>query len=365
MPMALQPFHLRIDWTNPAPQSAARALNLYQQRINMARGDQLSRQWKIIHSLIASSAGRSAGELARDLDCHKRTVYRDLEALQMAGFPLYTEQEGGRTYWSILNAPRQQMPLPLSLTELMALYFSRNMLKILQGSVIFDSLSTLFEKVKATLPPEYTDYLDRLTGSLEVGVKAHKPYQQFQDTLDQVHEAVQALRLIEIDYYTMGRNELTTRQVAPYKIWFYDETFYLIGYCHLRQSIRLFAVDRIETIKILDEQFEPPVGFDANQFMQVSFGVFRGEPVIVIIRFSPQIAGYIKEKIWHPNQVLEDQADGSVIFTAEVAGIEEIKYWVLKWGAGAEVLAPETLRSAVAEEAKAMAEKYKEVESFK
>ena len=54
----------------------------------MARGDQLARQWKIIQSLISSRLGKSVSDLAEDLDCHTRTVYRDLEALQVAGFPL-------------------------------------------------------------------------------------------------------------------------------------------------------------------------------------------------------------------------------------------------------------------------------------
>ena len=76
----------------------------------MARGDQLSRQWRIIHALIASPHGKSAAELSDALDCHSRTVYRDLEALQMAGFPLYTEQEGGKTRWSLIDAQRHQMP---------------------------------------------------------------------------------------------------------------------------------------------------------------------------------------------------------------------------------------------------------------
>lgn len=326
----------------------------------MARGDQLSRQWKIIQSLMASTRGRAAGDLAEELDCHKRTVYRDLEALQAAGFPLYTEQAGGRTCWSILDAQRHQMPLPLSLTELMALYFSRDMLKLLQGTAIFDSLTTLFEKVRSTLPPEYTGYLDRLANSLEVGVKAHKPYQQFQQTLDCVHRAVQAQHWVELDYYSMSRNSLTHRRVAPYKVWFYDETFYLIGFCELRGEIRLFAVERIERLAVLDESFEPPRGFDANAFMQDSFGVFRGEPVAVEIRFSPDVAGYIQEKVWHDTQVLERQDDGGLIFRARVAGIEEIKYWVLKWGAGATVLAPEALRRAVAAEIERMAAAYQD-----
>ncbi|RJQ82504.1 MAG: transcriptional regulator [Desulfobacteraceae bacterium] len=324
----------------------------------MARGDQLSRQWKIIHTLMASGKGKPAGELAGELDCHTRTVYRDLEALQMAGFPLYTEQNEGKTHWSILDAGRRQMPLPLNLTELMALYFSRNMLKVLQGTAIFDSLTALFEKVKATLPPEYIAYLDKLTHSLEVGVKAYKPYQRFQQILAQVNEAAQNRRYIEIGYFSMRRQELTRRRIAPYKVWFYDETFYIIGFCELRQDVRLFAVDRIETLHICDAYFEPPQDFDAGQFMQASFGVFQGEPVQVRIRFAPAVAGYIREKIWHPTQTLTTQADGGLIFSAEVAGIEEIKHWVLKWGAGAVVMAPEALRLAVFEEIAGMAANY-------
>lgn len=324
----------------------------------MARGDQLSRQWKIIQSLLAARKGKSAVELAKDLECHSRTVYRDLEALQLAGFPLYTERNSGRTRWSLLDEGKHQMPIPLDLTELMALYFSRDMLKVLEGTVIYDSLVTLFDKVKATLPSDYKEYLEKVAYSLEAGVKARKPYRRFQQTLSQVHEAVQRQCHIDIRYFTMSRNDSTRRTVAPYKVWFYDETFYLIGYCALRGGVRLFAVDRIESITLLESRFEIPEGFDAETFMQSSFGVFQGEPVKVRIRFLPQAAGYIKEKMWHPSQVLTPEPDGSLIFSAEVAGIEEIKIWALKWGSAAEVLAPEVLRREIAAEARAMLEKY-------
>jgi len=324
----------------------------------MARGDQLSRQWRIIQSLLAARKGKSASDLAKDLDCHSRTVYRDLEALQMAGFPLFTEKDEGRTLWSLLDEGRHQMPIPLNLTELMALYFSRNMLKILDGTVIYDSLVSLFDKVKATLPSDCIDYLEKVEYSLDVGVKAHKPYRRFQQTLALVHEAVQRQCQLDMRYFTMSRNDSTRRTVDPYKVWFYDETFYLIGYCHLRHDIRLFAVDRIESITLLETGFNISEGFDAEEFMQSSFGVFRGEPVKVQIRFAPGSVGYIKEKIWHPTQVLTPEPDGSIIFSAVVAGIEEIKIWTLKWGAAAEVLAPEALRRELAAEARAMLEKY-------
>lgn len=325
----------------------------------MARGDQLSRQWRIIQTLISAKQGKSASDLAGTLECHSRTIYRDLEALQAAGFPLYNLKQDNKTLWSILETGSQQMPIPLSLTELMALYFSRNMLNVLKGSAIHDSLTSLFEKVKATLPQQYIDYLAKIEHSLAVGVKAHKPYRKFKDTLARVQEAAQDQRLIRVRYFTMSRRRRTRRRIAPYQVWYYDETFYLIGYCCQRKEIRLFAIDRIEQIEILDETFDPPEGFDAGQFMQTSFGVFQGEPASVKIRFTKEAAGYVSEKIWHPTQTLTPQPDGGLVFEAQVAGIDEIKRWILKWGADAEVLAPEELRQVVSREVKAMLNHYK------
>ena len=96
----------------------------------MARSDQLSRQWKIIQTLISSRFGRSVTELATDLQCHTRTVYRDLEALQAAGFPVYTDRTGGKNLWCLLDSAKHSIPIPFSLPELMALYFSRDMMEI-------------------------------------------------------------------------------------------------------------------------------------------------------------------------------------------------------------------------------------------
>lgn len=324
----------------------------------MARGDQLSRQWKIIQTLLTNKMGKSAQDLANSLDCHARTVYRDLEALQMAGFPLYTEQFGHKTLWFIIDDGNRQPPTPLNLDELMALYFSRNMLKVLEGTAIYDSLVSLFEKVKSTLAPEFIRYLEKYEHSLAVGVKAHKPYQRFQDTLAKVQEAAQNQYMIDIEYFTMSRQEITRRRVAPYKVWFYDETFYLIGYCQLRRDVRMFAIDRIKGIDLSQETFDTPRNFDIETFMARSFGVFQGETVKVRILFGPETAGYVQEKIWHPTQALTPQPDGSIIFSAQVAGIEEIKRWVLKWGAGAKVLTPEILRQAVTDEIKSMLESY-------
>jgi predicted DNA-binding transcriptional regulator YafY len=242
----------------------------------------------------------------------------------------------------------------------MALYFSRNMMKFLKNTVFYDSLETLFQKIRTMLPAEYIQYLNRVEAGLEVGSKPYKPYGEFGQIIDQVNEAVIHRRFIDMTYYSMSRKQTSRRKAAPYKIWFFDGTFYMIGYCRLRKGVRIFAIDRIKALEITDESFEIPESFDLDSFMKSSFGVFHGDPVRVKIWFSADIAGYIAEKIWHETQNIEYQQDGSILFTAEVAGSDEIKFWILNWGSKAVVLEPQSLKDDIRSEAAAMLKAYDE-----
>ena len=320
----------------------------------MARGDQLGRQWKIIQELLTARQGKSAAELAEGLECHPRTVYRDLEALQVAGFPVFTDRRAGKNVWRLLYTAQNQIPIPFSLTELMALYFSRGMMKVLKNTVFYDSLESLFSKIKTMLSPEYRGYLDRVENSVEVGQLPHKSYGEYGDIIAAVNEATVQRRYLDIEYFAMSRKQKTHRKIAPYKVWFFDGTFYLIGYCLLRRDVRIFVIDRIRKVQLSPDTFEIPEHFDFKEFMKFRFGVFDGKPTRVIIRFSPDIAGYIREKIWHASQEIEAQEDGSILFRVEVAGTDEIKFWIMQWGSGARVLAPESLKTDILSEIEAM-----------
>jgi predicted DNA-binding transcriptional regulator YafY len=324
----------------------------------MARGDQLGRQWRIIQTLINSKLGKSAADLAEEIECHPRTVYRDLEALQVAGFPIYNEKVEGKGLWSLLDTVKHQIPIPFSLTELMALYFGSDMLKVFKDTVFYDSLESLFKKIKTTLPPESIKYLKTVEQTLHLGLKPFKEYGKFREIINRVNEAAIKKLSIEIVYYTMSRKKESRRKVDPYRIWFFSGTFYLIGFCHKRKGVRVFALDRIKMLHQTKEQFEVPEDFDFEDFVGPSFGVFQGEPVKVKVWFAPDVAGYIKEKIWHESQQIEEQDDGSVIFEAEVAGTAEIKFWIMSWGSQALVLEPESLREEIRAETESMLEKY-------
>ena len=330
----------------------------------MARGDQLSRQWKMIHALIASTYGRTVAELADTLGCTTRTVYRDLEALQAGGFPITTESRENRSYWTLLNTHRQTVPPAFNIPELMALYFGKDMLRTYRGTVFYDAIESLLSKIKATLPPAYTAYLDRIRDRVNAGPAPRKDYTRFGPTITALNRAIAEERKVRLTYFSMGRQEESRRTIHPYQLRHVEDTLYLIGYCDLRKAMRTFAVDRIRSVVVAGETYQVPEAFDMQDFVQDSFGIYQGPPITVKIRFLESVAGYIRERIWHPSQHLSDQADGSVIFTATVAGIEEISYWVLRWGSGAQVIAPDNLRHAVGRHASTMAAYYQADPAF-
>ena len=323
------------------------------------RGDQLTRQWRILRAIEASKQGVTVAELAAEEGCHSRTVWRDLAAIQAAGFPLYSEKDGFQSRYSFVEGYKFHLPVPFTVTELMSLYFYRDILQVFKDTVFFESLDELFRKVKATLPPESLSYLRRIEQTFHIGFKPFKDYSQFKEIIKQINEAVVQCRVVEMRYYSLSSKRETTRKVDPYKVWFFNGTLYLIGWCHVHDDIRMFVLDRIRLLHVSDQGFIPPDDFDLEEYMRDAFGVIRTDAEKVTIKFDPSLERYLKENIWHPSQVFKHK-DGSLIMSMEVGGLREVVSWVMGFGRQAEVLEPSHLRLAVAEEHKVSAEQYTE-----
>ncbi|MFZ5573013.1 MAG: helix-turn-helix transcriptional regulator [Thermodesulfobacteriota bacterium] len=326
----------------------------------MARGDQLGRQWTILKTILSSRNGMTALELAAAGGCSKRTVYRDIVALETAGFPLYTEKRRRVTHYCVLDSFKQTIPLPVTFPEMIALYAGQGMLRMFQHTIFYDALDSLFRKIEATLPPEMVASLGHLDRHYHMATRPRASYAKHREILNRINDCLIHRKCIDIMYHTMSRNAETKRTVSPYHVWFFNGTFYLIGHCHLRREVRMFAIDRIKLLAPTEECFEIPDEFDLAEFMRNSFGVFQGQPVNVRIWFAPEVSGFIKEKQWHASQKIRQNKDGSVIFEARVAGIDEIKFWVMSWGGKARVLAPESLRESVQREARSLLDHYLE-----
>jgi predicted DNA-binding transcriptional regulator YafY len=325
----------------------------------MARGDQLARQWKIIQALISSGRGTTAAQLAEEVECAQRTVYRDLEALQAAGFPVYNDRdEDGRSLWQLSDAVKKQTPLPLNMSELMALYFCSDMLKTLPDTIFHDSLESLFKKIKATLPPASLHYLQHIQKTITVGNKQYKSYAHSRDAIDSINKAAIQWRSIQFMYYSMSGRKEAKRTVDPYRIWFFKGSFYLVGFCHRRNEVRIFSVDRIKKLSLTEKRFTVREDFDFDAFTQSGFGVAGGVPETVRVEFDENVARYIEDKVWHASQKVRRGGNGSVVFEARVALTPELKSWILNWGSHARVLEPEALREDIRSAAEKIAALY-------
>jgi len=153
----------------------------------MPRNDQITRQWYLLRRLEGSN-GQTLQDLVEsvpnDYPKNDRTVRRDLEALEAVGFPLVTEHHNGQTRWRLIEGFRNIPALGFSATELMALTFSRKLLRPLEGTEIQSALNSALNKVASALPPQAHEYVRALDNLFSIGLGPHKNYQQHRKTVD-------------------------------------------------------------------------------------------------------------------------------------------------------------------------------------
>jgi predicted DNA-binding transcriptional regulator YafY len=314
------------------------------------RGAQLARQWKILRLLESRKQGISVAEISAQLESPTRTIYRDLEAIQEAGFPVYSEREDRNSYWRMMDGFQASLPLPLTATELMSLHMSRDILKIFEGTVFQENIESLFAKVKACLSHEMLRYLDNISGGIRVSFGPSKDYGVLREMVAQLSDATAKKRQVQILYSALSTGKKTLRRVDPYQVWAMNGAFYLIGKCHLRAAVRTFAMDRIKKLAVLDEAFLFPEDFSMDDYLQTAFRVMTGRPEVVKVWFRSSAAQVVKERIWHPTQEIREQEDGNVVITLEVPINYEVTSWILGFGSAAEVLAPAHLREQIEQE---------------
>ncbi len=313
------------------------------------RGDQLARQWQLIQRLAKSQAGAALNDLAEELGCVRRTVYRDLDALMFAGFPVISEMRDGRAYYRFLDTFRLG-DVPFTSDEILALAFSEDLLRTLEGTVFHDSIRSALAKIRAGLGPELSAYLAQLAESFRVLPGPHKNYARYKDTIQTLNDAVLGRRTVDMRYQTGRTGSVATRGLDPYRVWYRSGGLYVVGLDHKSDEIRTFAIDRIREISPTGTRFELRDGFDFDVYIGSSFGVIAESAVQVRIRFDRRWSTYVQERTWHASQRFAKGRAGSVELTMDVGNTPDLRTWILSFGSGAEVLEPRALRRDVKKE---------------
>jgi predicted DNA-binding transcriptional regulator YafY len=299
--------------------------------------------------MIQRPGGVSIDDAARALECTARTIWRDLSALQAAGFPLYDDKaaDGRRSIWKLEEKFTLGLPVKLTLAETAALVMSRDLLRPAGVGALGSALASAFDKIGRALSRDARQLLDQMRESIGVRAVGAKLQAPAAEHVALIEQALHDRRRLDMRYYLMSRDEETRRQVDPYHLTVYEGGFYLVGYCHLRKTERIFSVERIRELKLLATRFTVRPGFNAQEYLQHTWGIIKGDIVPVKVLFARSVARYIRDRLWHPTQKFRELSDGRLEMTMRVADTLEVRRWILGYGALAEVAEPQSLREAL------------------
>jgi predicted DNA-binding transcriptional regulator YafY len=323
----------------------------------MPRNAEVIRQWTILKALEASRRA-TIDDLARQTGVTTRTIRRDLDALQEAGFPLFDELHDGRKYWTLeQKAFRRLDETAFTLAELSALYFSRTLVECLSGTPFERDVRSAFDKLAAALTPGMRGFLDRLPLAIQAkpdpGTQAAAPRTK---EVAQLLEATLQQRRVTMRYHSFSSNREKAYVVEPYRLVFAQGSLYAIGFVPEYGEVRTFAVDRISQVSLMEERFEP-LELPDDAFAH-SLGVTQGTPEKVQVRFAASIARYVRERVWHPSQAIEEREDGGLLVTLHVVNDWALKSWILGFGGLAAVVYPQSLADEILREVDAARANY-------
>lgn len=328
----------------------------------MPRNDQVTRQWHILRRLEAAKRGLTLeallADLPDDLPKHARTIRRDLAALEAANFPLITERAEGKVRWRLMEGFRNIPALGLSPTEVMAVAFSRHLLAPLEGTELKAALDSAMQKAAASIPPPAMEFVRQLEHSFSVGLGPHKRYRDHRLTIDLLTKAITRGRTVQMRYYSASRQATTRREVDPYRLRYIDGGLYLLGYCHWRKDVRMFAVERVRSCAITDHPYQMPLDVDVEASIEDALIVMRGKRIEVELLFDKATAAWVRDRIWHPSQHLTLLKDGRLRMALTVADTRELLGWILSFGSGVRVMKPDSLRAAVEAETRSILRGY-------
>lgn len=326
----------------------------------MPRNAEVIRQWTILREIErARNAGVTIDDLASLCGVTTRTIRRDLQALEEAGFPLFDDRSGddGRTRWQINGQAFKGLAAGLTLAELCALYFSRTLFESLSGTPFRDEVERAFEKLASALTPHMRQFLDELPRVIVTKAATRADPGDIaglrqQQIAARALEATLHLRQATILYYSKSSDRTKSYLVHPYRLAYAQGGLYLLAYVPEYGEVRTFATGRIQDISLLEDRFTPDI--DYRELPETAFphslGVHSGPPGRVEIDFQPSAAEYVRARQWHPSQRVSELAGGGVRVALDVCIDRALHGWILSFGPFARVVSPESLARDIAKQ---------------
>ena len=310
----------------------------------------------ILYSRGSGESGVAVTDIAELTGMTTRTVYRDIRALEdELGMPIF---QAGRGRYGI-EKKYFLPPLRLTLPEAVVLFLASRL--IARWSDEYDqAVVSAFTKLADLLPQP----IARHVAATMLNVGRADTNEPFTRNFAHVAQAWADGRVVEFDYEPA--TEGAERRHARVRPYFLEpdaagRSVYLIGFDETVDAMRTYKVERIRSSTLTGDRYQIPDDFDPDRWLAHSWGIWSSDTTDVAevrLRFEASVAPRVRESIWHRSQQLTELPDGRIEMRLSVAGIVEIRPWILSWGDAVEVLEPPALRDVVAAAVRNAAARY-------
>lgn len=294
---------------------------------------------------LQSKHWQRAEDLAATFEISKRTVYRDMVALMESGVPVISSPGQGYALDEGYFLP----PLSFTTDESIVLLLGTDFMQQTFDAQYQSAARSVTSKIRAVLSQRLRDEVDGLQTSMRFIAINPLESTTRPDTLQQIRRAIIQHHTIRIDYHTRSTSHedvagsKTTRDVDPYALVHLENTWYLAGYCHLRQDTRNFRLDRIDALQVLPKTFTRPENFRVGPKPSTQ------NEINVRVLFTPAVARWVQEESFFYIRAMENHPDGLLV-TLRVRQETDLVQWLLGWGSNVRVLEPASLQQRIAAE---------------
>jgi predicted DNA-binding transcriptional regulator YafY len=312
---------------------------------------------KLARALAASAEGMTLDEMAAFSGVGRRTIERRRDAIEDVFGPLDRIEDGrmvrfrmnGRGLGSFAVAPTSE--------ELAELESAARACAAARDNCRAEILHSLDQKIRASLREAERRRLDtdidaRLRAEAFARQVGPRPYAD-PKILTALREALLAGLMVKFRYGEDLDSAPRWRKVIPYGLLF-GPRHYLVASVKSKPEPVLFRLDRMRDLEVADEFGAPPESFDLEAYASRSFGVFQEEPEDIVLRFDPSAALDARAYLFHPTQILSEEADGSLTVRFRAGGLLQIAQHLMTWGTTVTILAPDDLKTIMWEEVEAL-----------
>lgn len=321
----------------------------------MSRLDELYR----LHRLLdGRRVGISRAELIRDHGFSRSTLSRIIsEMREHLGAPLEHDPNRGGYLYDTADGRHHLPGLWLRADELAALVTIQTLLRELAPGLLEPVIRPLRERIAKILESEHlgSGEAERRVRLLALANRGAEP-----GRFRTVATAVLGRFRLRIQYYNRERNETGERVVSPQRLARYRDNWYLDGWCHTRQSLRVFAVECIRQAELLDEPADTIADDVLDRELATAYGIFAGTPTAeAVLIFTAYRARWVADEVWHPQQCSRWLPDGRYELRVPYSDERELLMDILKYGPDVEVAGPPELREAARQRLEAAANQYR------